>query len=142
MSNDNVKLVQDGYAAFGRGDIPFVLDKMTPDVTMGIVGRQEDLELFGIRAGKAGAQEFFRLLNDTHEIHTFVPDRFLGAEDKVFVWGHYSWTMRRSGVSKESSWLHELTIRDGKICAWIGHNDTAMLMQAYLGQPLKRVANG
>jgi len=142
MSNDNVKLVQDGYAAFGRGDIPFVLDKMTPDVTMGIVGRQEDLELFGIRAGKAGAQEFFRLLNDTHEIHTFVPDRFLGAEDKVFVWGHYSWTMRRSGVSKESSWLHELTIRDGKICAWIGHNDTAMLMQAYLGQPLKRAANG
>ena len=26
MSNDNVKLVQDGYAAFGRGDIPYVLE--------------------------------------------------------------------------------------------------------------------
>jgi uncharacterized protein len=142
MSNDNVKLVQEGYAAFGRGDIPFVLDRMTSDVTMGIVGRPEDLELFGIRAGKAGAQEFFRLLNETHEIHTFVPDRFLGAEDKVFVWGHYSWTMRRSGVSKESSWLHELTIRDGMICAWHGHNDTAMLMAAYHGQPAKRAANG
>ncbi len=141
MSNSNVKLVRDAFDAFGRGDIPFVLDCMTPDVRMGIVGRKEDLELFGIRDGKAGAQEFLRLLIEAQDIHTFIQDRFLGAEDKVLVWGHYSWTMRDSGVSAESSWLHEFTIRNGKIAEWLGHNDTAMLMDAHDGRPKAKAAN-
>jgi hypothetical protein len=33
MSNANIKLVQDVYAAFGKGDIPGVFDLMTADVT-------------------------------------------------------------------------------------------------------------
>lgn len=65
----------------------------------------------------------------------FEPMRFIAAEDKVFVWGRYTWTMRRSGVSDTTEWLHVLTVRDGRIRAWLGHNDTAMLAAAYHAGP-------
>lgn len=131
MSEENLKLVQSVYAAFGRGDIPAVIETMTPDATIGIVGRRQDAPFLGIFEGKAGGAEFFTQLAEAQEFHTFEPLRFLAAEDKVFIWGRYRWTMRKSGVSKESEWLHEITLRDGKMTAWRGHNDTAMLAEAY-----------
>jgi ketosteroid isomerase-like protein len=143
MSETNIKLVKNTYAAFAKGDIATVLGTMAPDATIGIVGRKEDAPFFGIHSGPAGVGEFFRLLDEAHEIHTFEPLRFLAAEDKVFIWGHYHWTMRTSGVSKDTEWLHVITLRDGMVVSWRGHNDTAMLAAAYHAAPaVKRAANG
>jgi ketosteroid isomerase-like protein len=80
------------------------------------------------------------VLGKAHEIHTFEPVRFLSAEDEVFIWGHYRWTMRQSGVSKDTEWLHVITLRDGKMTRWRGHNDTAMLAEAYHGSAVDRRA--
>lgn len=135
MSEQNLKLVQDVYAAFGRGDIAAVIDTMTEDATIGIVGRRQDAPFLGIFEGKAGGAEFFKQLAEAQEFHTFEPLRFLAAEDKVFIWGRYRWTMRKSGVSKQSEWLHEITLKDGKMTSWRGHNDTAMLAEAYHPAP-------
>jgi ketosteroid isomerase-like protein len=133
MSERNITIVKSAYAAFGRGDIQAVLDLMAPDASIGIVGRREDAPFLGIFSGPAGAAEFFQQLGQAHEIHTFEPVRFLAAEDEVFIWGHYRWTMRQSGVSKDTEWLHVITLRDGKMTRWRGHNDTAMLAEAYHG---------
>ena len=123
------------YAAFGRGDIGAVIDSMAPDVKIGIVGRRKDAPFLGIfDEGKPGAAEFFKQLAAAQEFHTFGLLRFLAAEDKVFVWGRYRWTMRKSGATSESEWLHEITIQAGKCTIWRGHNDTAMLAEAYHGQ--------
>ena len=43
--------------------------------------------------------------------------------------------MRKSGASDTTEWLHVITVRDGKIAAWRGHNDTAMLAAAYHAAP-------
>jgi ketosteroid isomerase-like protein len=142
MSNANIKLVQDAYAAFGRGDIPACVAMFTPDGAIGIVGRRQDAPFFGMFGGK-DIPEFFKQLDAAHAIGKFEPQRFLAAEDKVFVWGRYTWTMRNSGVSDTTSWFHEITVRDGKMAEWLGHNDTAMLAVAYHAAPsLKRAANG
>jgi ketosteroid isomerase-like protein len=133
MNQTNLELVKNMYAAFGRGEIPTVVETMSPEVTIGIVGRKEDAPFLGIRSGKAGAAEFFKDLGEAQDIHTFEPERFLAAEDEVFIWGRYRWTMRKSGVSKESEWFHVVTLRDGKVVKWRGHNDTAMLAEAYRG---------
>src|SRR6478609_50399 len=73
MSEENLKLVQSVYAAFGRGDIPAVLEIMTPDATIGIVGRRQDAPFLGIFEGKAGGAEFFTQLAEAQEFHTFEP---------------------------------------------------------------------
>jgi uncharacterized protein len=138
MSTTNTQLVQQAYAAFARQDVPGILELMSADVSSGIVGRAEDAPFLGMHSGKNGMADFLRQLGEAQDIHEFVPARFLAAEDKVFVWGHYRWTMRKSGVSKKSEWLHELTVRDGKITAWQGHNDTAMLSEAFHGRAAQR----
>ena len=143
MSDANIKIVQDIYAAFGRRDIETVLAALAPDVSWGIVGRAEDVPFAGIRHHTAGAGEFFRLLAETQEISRFEPQKFMAAADTVFAWGRYDWTMRRSGVSGVSEWLHVFTIRDGKVVSWRGHQDTAMLAKAYHAAPAaKRAAAG
>jgi ketosteroid isomerase-like protein len=139
MSEQNLKLVQNLYAGFGRGDIASIIEVMTPNATIGIVGRRQDAPFLGVfDDGKAGGAEFFKQLAEAQEFHTFEPLRYLAAEDKVFVWGRDRWTMRKSGVSKESEWLHEITLRDGKMTSWRGHNDTAMLAEAHHAKPLAK----
>ena len=116
---------------------------MTPDVTWGIVGHAEDIPFASVRNGKAGAGEFFRLLNETNEITNFEPQKFVAVEDMVLIWGRYDWTMRKSGVPGVSDWLHVFTVRDGKVCQWRGHQDTAMLALAYHATAqAKRIVNG
>ena len=131
MSQTNIELVKAAYIAFGKGDLPAILGMMTEDTAIGIVGRQEDAPFFGMHTSKAGVMEFFKQLDAAHAISTFEPRRFLAAEEKVFIGGRYTWTMRKSGASDTTEWLHVITVRDGKIAEWRGHNDTAMLAAAY-----------
>ncbi len=141
-TDSNVKLVQDVYGAFGRGDIQAVLDTLAPDVTWGLVGREQDLPFAGIRQGKAGAAEFFRALKETQQLTSFEPKTFRGADDMVFVQGRAAWIMCRNGVSGENDWLHAFTIRNGKVTAYRGYQDTALLSQAYQAAPAGKRAAG
>src|ERR1700687_5353718 len=93
MSTANTKFVQDLYAAFTRGDIQTILDNCAPDVTWGIMGRQQDLPMLGIRDGKAAVADFFKTKHDMQDITEFEPKTFMAAEDKVLVWGRYRWIM-------------------------------------------------
>lgn len=142
MSNANIKLLQDTFSAFKRGDIQAVLEAMAPDVTWGLVGREQDIPMLGIRQGKAGAQEFFRLLDEVQEITAFEPKTFFAADDTVFCRGRTAWIMRRSGVAGDNEWLVDCTFRDGKISTFRVHLDTATLAQAYRAAPARRAANG
>lgn len=139
MSDRNIQIVEAVYAAFGRGDLPAVLAMFAADGSIGILGRREDAPFFGMFAGE-NIPGFFAALDAAHAITMFEPQQMYAAGDKVFVYGHYTWTMRRSGVTRTSEWLHVLTIRDGKIATWVGHNDTAMLAAAYHAAPAQLAA--
>ena len=59
-SDDNVKTVQSVYEAFGRGDIPTVLDAVTDDVDWATEVGSDRRHHGGASAhGKAGVDEFF-----------------------------------------------------------------------------------
>lgn len=131
MSNENVKFIQNVYAAFGRGDLQAVTDACAPDVTWGLVGRPEDIPFAGIRKGKDGVMSFFKDLKQTQELRKFEPQRFLGAEDLVFVLGHTEWTMTNNGVAGENDFVHIFTLKDGRISKYRGNQDTARLAAAY-----------
>jgi ketosteroid isomerase-like protein len=133
QSNPNIVLVQSLYAAFGRGDIDGIVAMTTPDVTIGLDGRPQDVPILGHHKGHAGVRDFFRILAETHDITSFTPEQFYADADKVFVLGRYGWTMKRSGRSGESEWLHVWTIRNGRISAGRSLNDTALLAEAWRG---------
>ena len=142
MSSANTKIVQDLYAAFKRRDLPAVLGGLAADVSWGMVGREQDLPMAGIRHGKAGAGDFFRIMAGTLDMTAFEPLTFHAVDDKAFVAGRWSWVMRNNGCPGENEWLHVFTFRDGKVTHYRGYNDTAQLAAAYRAAPVKQAANG
>ena len=142
MSHANIKIVQDAYAAFGRGDIPALLTLLADDVSWGMVGRPEDFPAAGIKQGKAGVAEFFRQLKDAQQITHFEPQRLLAADDTVVAIGHAGWIMNKSGITGENDWVHVFTFRDGKVATYRGHQDTGLLAAAYHAQPVTRRVAG
>lgn len=133
MSNDNVDLVRNLYAAFGRGDIDTILAALAPDVSWESVGRPEDYPAFGPRHGIEAVRDFFRLVAENEEFSDFSPREFLAADDRVFVLGHYEATLRKTGRTVASDWVHVFTLRDRKVSRWREHTDTAQFAEAWRG---------
>jgi ketosteroid isomerase-like protein len=133
QGNPTIGLVQSLYEMFGRGDIAAIVASVTPDVTWGLDGRPTDMPLLRQFKGPAGVQEFFKVLAEAHDVTSFEPQEFYADADKVFVIGRYSWTMKPSGRTGSSDWLHVWTIRNGKIAAMRSLNDTALLAEAWRG---------
>lgn len=58
----NILSVQSIYAAFGRGDIPFILEQLAPDVQWEVDGSTTDVPWLQRRVGREGALAFFQSL--------------------------------------------------------------------------------
>jgi ketosteroid isomerase-like protein len=130
MSNANIALVQSLYAAFGRGDIATIVSAAAPDVVWHVHGRPKDYPALGVHKGPQGVKKFFEIVADTQDVSSFTPREFYPSGDKVFVRGHYAWTMRKTGKSVSMEWLHMFTVRDGKLAAFDEFTDTAQFAEA------------
>ena len=133
MSKTSVALVQDLYAAFGRGDIAHIIAALASDVHWESGGCRSDFPIFGPRKGPSEVQTFFAQVAETLDFSEFTPREFCPCGDKVFVLGFYAATMRKSGKSAACEWVHVFTLRDGKVVRFREFTDTAMLAQAYSG---------
>lgn len=140
MPSSNIEIVRGLYDAYLRADLDTILNGMSPDATWALVGRQEDVPFAGLRHGKTGASDFFRIMGETVDVSAFEPREFLAAEDKVIVWGDWQWAMRHNGAGGKGEWLHVFTFKDGKVTAWRSHTDTAHLAAA-LHAPAQRAAS-
>ena len=116
MSNADVTLIKSLYAAFGRGDIAPIIAALTSDVDWRVNGRQKDYPCLGTWKGPAGVQTFFGLVAENEQASEFTPREFYAAGDKVFVLGHYAWTILKTGR---------------KVAAFHEFNDTAQFAEAY-----------
>jgi ketosteroid isomerase-like protein len=130
MSAANVTLVQGLYAAFGRGDIAAIVAAMAPDVAWEVVGRKSDYPTVGLHKGAQGVQEFFRLVGELQQAHEFSPGEFSISGDKVFVTGHYAWTVKKTGRKVSADWIHIFTVKGGKVTAFREFTDTAQFAEA------------
>lgn len=70
---NNIKTVQDIYAAFGRGDVPTILDKLADDVDWDYAYRAapNPIPWLQPQRGKDGVGGFFKKVQDNLEIHRF-----------------------------------------------------------------------
>jgi uncharacterized protein len=61
QETQNTKVVQEAYAAFGRGDVQGILDRLTDDVIWnGVYGAAAHVPTSGERRGKAAVATFFK----------------------------------------------------------------------------------
>lgn len=126
MSQQNISVVQNGYAAFGRGDIPGFLSLLDANVEWKTPG-QSDYPLAGTRRGPGQVAEFFGTLAGLVDFEHFQPTTFLADGDRVVVIGHEKFKVKATGTSLSGDWCHVFTVRNGKIVAFQEFLDTAAI---------------
>ena len=122
--------VKDVYANFGAGNLPAVLNALSPKVEWQIHGPKE-YPFFGHYTGREGVQAFLIGLAAATEISKFQPERFLEAGNQVIVTGSESGTTRNIGRSYNTTWCHIFTIENDKIVSFEEFIDSAPIVAAY-----------
>lgn len=126
----NVDVVQQTYEAFGRGDIPAVLNLLTDDVEWTFQAPSV-VPFAGTRHGREGVAEFFSLVGENLEFQQFEPRNFVAQGDIVVVLGYERNLIKPTGRTFEQEWVHVYTLRDGKIAKHRGFEDTAAYVEAF-----------
>ena len=124
MSQENVELVQAIYAAFGAGDVPGVVGRMSPDIVW------NEAENFPYADGnpylgpEAVLTGIFARLGTDWEGFAAVPDEYLDAGDTVVVLGRYHGTFKATGETLDAQLAHVWRLEDGKAVAFQQYTDT------------------
>ena len=132
--------VQSIYQAFGQGDLPAILERLSPDVRWEAWADQSAQRaghpFFAARSGRAGVTEFFALLAQQATVHEFKVLDLFGSGRQVAVEVEIDWTYLPTGRRQRDEELHLWTFGDDGLVQRMRHYvDTAKHLHA-AGLPL------
>lgn len=93
----NVQTVQEIYAAFGRGDLPAILSKLSDSVVWEYGPTSTSVPWLQRRQGRDGAAAFFATIAAEFEMHSFTTKEFLAGDRVVVALIDIDVTVRRTG---------------------------------------------
>ena len=129
--SENIKIVQDMYAAFGRGDIHTLLTHVADDVAWhAVYGTGSNVPTSGVRHGKTAVADFFKLVGEHMKFSRFEAHDFAATGDKVVALGHYTATTPR-GKGFDSDFAMVFSLRGGKVARFQELCDSAAIDRAY-----------
>lgn len=129
---ENMRVVEQVYTAFGRGDIPVILNMLAENIDWLYPG-PADIPYAGRHRGREQVAQFFATIGQTAEVEQFEPQEFTAQGDKVVVLGHERARAKPTGRSWETNWADVFTLREGKIMRIRGYYDTAAKVAAFRG---------
>ena len=127
---NHVQKVQEMYAAFGRGDVPFILNALAADVAWTVDG-PSSVPLFGDRRGKDAVAQFFQAIGTHLDIQEFTPQQFFAQGESVVVLGFERGRVRSTGRSYEGHWAHVFTFRGTSVSSFREYSNTAAIAEAF-----------
>lgn len=128
----NTKVVQDAYAAFGRGDISALLGYMTEDIQwQPVIGTAKHVPFSGERTGKTGVADFFKQVAESEDFQQFEPREFIAQGDMVVALGRYRATAKATGRSFASDFAMVFTLKGGKVASFREFTDSAAVNAAF-----------
>ena len=125
----NSKLIADLYAAFARGDIPFILERLSDDVRFDHSDLPE-VPYGGSYSGKDAVLSFFGKVDGALEITSFEPRTYLASGDEVMTTGVESAVARATGKAFTNQWAMRFLVKDGKVTYARIYDDSAVLAAA------------
>lgn len=128
---DNVKVVQDIYAAFEQGDIPTVASAFADDAEWFMPGPTDLIPSAGARRGREQIAQYFAALGETEDMEEFIPKFYVAQDERVITFGRYKTRVKATKRVYETEWTHVFTFRDGKIVNFREFYDTAAAVEAY-----------
>lgn len=128
--SENKKTVEGMYEAFGRGDIPFVIGALDPDVEWW----EAENFIYADRNPYIGPQAVlegvFARIGNEWEWFTVTPIEVLDAGDSVVGRGHYAGKYRQTGREVKAQFAHVFSFRNGKVVGFQQYTDTAQFKTA------------
>jgi ketosteroid isomerase-like protein len=131
--------VQELYAAFGRGDVAFIIAALAPDVTWSVDG-PANLPFFGDRKGPAGVTQFFQDIGMNLEIQEFTPQQFFAQGDTVIALGFERGQAKTTGKPIAGHWAHVFTFKNGLVVAFREYCNSAACADAMRGGSARAAA--
>jgi uncharacterized protein len=117
-------VVQRAYAAFGRRDIPTLVNMIADEVDWECIA-PATLPYAGRRRNPGQVAKFFEALPQADDIHVFEPREFIEAGENVTVLGWEKTTAVDTQKLFETEWVHVFTVKGDKITRWRGFFNTA-----------------
>jgi ketosteroid isomerase-like protein len=125
----NIDFIKDLHAAFGRGDLPYILERFAPE-----------LEEFGVMANgqarapwhittktREGVAKYFELLLGALEPLRFEPQHFAAAGDYVYATLEHAYKVRKNGKTLPmKNGVHRFKVENGRVVAWFAAEDTQL----------------
>jgi uncharacterized protein len=116
-------VVQQGYAAFARQDIPALLKLVADDVDWEEIC-PASLPYSGLRRTPAEVGEFFADIAKAEEVSVFEPQEFIEAGENVTVLGYLEAFALDTKQKFQTEWIHVFTVQNAKITRWRSFTDT------------------
>lgn len=131
MSNEET--VKSMYAAFGRGDIPTILEGLSDDVAWRIhVTLPEGFPYPEKAIGPAAVGAWFQGLGGSTDFLAFEPRWFVSSGDRVVSGGSWDARSKATGGRVASEWVHCWRFdADGKVLSFDDFLDGTALVAAH-----------
>jgi ketosteroid isomerase-like protein len=129
---DNERVVREMYAAFAKGDVPGVLDRLAEDIEWKIAGPSE-LPYAGVHRGRDEVARFFESFGRAAEFEVFEPQEYFARGDRVVVLGRERQRVKATGRVVETEWAMVFTVSGGKIARYHNFVDTHAVAAAHRG---------
>ena len=127
----NVETVQAIYEAFGRGDVPAILDRLAEDVEWDRDAPGYGIPIYEPGTGREHAKRFFERLGEL-EINRFEPTNFLSGGNQVAVPINVEVKVKSTGKIVEALEIHLWTFGDdGKVSRFFHSIDRHAFWLAY-----------
>lgn len=134
LEQENTRLAQESYAAFGRGDMPALGEAMADDIEWVAPGDPADDPTAGTYNGREAVLGWFGTLAENLDFQVFEPREFIAQGDKVVSLVYAEATVRGNGRKVVNHEAHVWTFRDGKLAHFQIYLDTAAIAAAYRGE--------
>ena len=133
MSDKNIQVVQQIYEAFGRGDVPAIMEHISEDLRhFGVVSEQKLLPWHIQATKKKDVPLFFQAIAESSEITRFEPRDFAAGGDHVYCTISFDVTFKKNGKKiTNDNVIHRFTFKNGKVVEWRGTEDTVKTSAAY-----------
>lgn len=125
----NTETVKEIYGAFGRGDVPAVLAKLSEDVDWRHP-RPADIPWGGDRRGRDAVAKFFAAIGQNLHVEQFHPEEFVERDDQVIVFGRERMRTTRTDRVYDVDWVHTWRLRYGQVAQFREYTDTATIVEA------------
>jgi ketosteroid isomerase-like protein len=128
----NVETVQAIYDAFGRGDIPAIVDQLADDVEWDQDAPDYGVPIYQSGTGKEHAERFFAAVSRDLEFARFEPTNFLSGANQVAVPINVEVKVKPTGRVAKALEIHLWTFgEDGKVTRFFHCIDRHAFVLAY-----------